>query len=105
MMNEATCKQVGGSCLLHYYKRFCSMKHSCANMLLLVVSNSYSFHIIFNILNMVHIQQLHLFKNEATNFFFFGNSKFAMASQNLLPSLLVMLIGVVECDASPFYIE
>ena len=95
MMNEATCKQVGGSCLLHYYKRCCSMKHSCANMLLLVVSNSYSFHIIFNILNMVHIQQLHLFKNEATIFFFFfGNSKFAMASQNLLPSLFVMLIGV-----------
>ena len=82
VMNEATCKQVGGSCLLHYYKRCCSMKHSCANMLLLVVSNSYSFHIIFNILNMVHIQQLHLFKNEATIFFWqfqicYGKSKLA----------------------------
>ena len=37
VMNDATCKQVGGSSLLRGYKRCCSMKHHYAEMLSLVV--------------------------------------------------------------------
>ena len=85
-MNSATCKQVGDSSLLRGYKR-CSMKCRCVEMFSLVV-----------------MSQLHLFENEVT-IFFFGKSKSTVASQSSLPLFLVMPIGVVECDASSFYIE
>ena len=101
-MNGGTSKQVGGSSLLRGYKKMLLNETSlCLDALAYGDVAS----IIIHILKMVHIQQLHLFENKATIFFFFGKSRPAMASQNLLPPLLVMPIGVAECDASPFYIE
>ena len=51
------------------------MKCCCAKMLSLMVRSHCSFYIIVSILKIVHIQQIHLFENEAS---------FSLSSQNLL---------------------
>ena len=63
-MNGVTCEQVGDSPLLRGYKK-CPMKRRCVEMLSLVV-----------------MSQLHLFENEAADFF--DNIKSIVRSQNSL---------------------
>ena len=53
-------------------------------------------------LSLVVISQLHLFENEAADFF--GNIKSIVRSQNHCQPLF-MPIGIIECAASPSCIE
>ena len=75
-MNNATCKQVGGSSLIHFYKRILYNETCYAEMLLHVaISQPLFFLHRCNILKMVHGQQFSLFENKAAT---------SLASQNLM---------------------
>ena len=66
-MNNATCKQVGGSSLMLVYNSILYNKTRYAEMLLHVAMSQPLFFLhCCNILKMVHGQQFHLFENEAT---------------------------------------
>ena len=75
-INNATCKQVGGSSLMHVYNRILYNESHCVEMILHVAMLQPLFFLHrCNILKMVHGQQFSLFENEAAT---------SLASQNLM---------------------